>query len=396
MADYLTVKQLIYLVDTRLLNDAAKNTEVNFHAKKLSGQLLFKLLLLSILDDSKISLRIMEQLFSTGRFKAFAKTEVGETVRFNSISERLSNINKEFFEQMFNQVFQLCRAQLGSDAPSELSLRLFDSTVISTSTKLLRHGMVNGAKDKMGEHSIRQIKFTVGLQDGLPQKVLFFNSQKHLAEDITLREILMQSQFEPNEVAVFDRGLKKRKTFQELKNNNILFVTRINPTTNLKIIKDVSLTTGLQTQSLAIQGDQIIHLYADRKMQLKEPFRLIKAKSLQSNEDIWFITNIEESIPAETITEIYRCRWEIEIFFKFLKQYFHIKHFLSYSENGLQVVMYMSMIAALLVLTFKKKNKIEGYKIAKCRFCEDLNFEITRDIVDICGGNPSASHLFSP
>jgi hypothetical protein len=391
----ITVRELVSMVDTRMLDEVATLTDVNFQVKKLSGQVIFKLLLLAILDDTKVSLRIMEDLFSTMRFKVFAKTNNDESTRFNSISDRLSRIDASFFATIFEQTFSLCQSQFGKNAPDGLGLRLFDSTVISASAKLLKHGMINGLADKSGEHGIRQIKFTIGLQEGMPQKILLFNEQQHLGEDVTLREILLQSAFEPNEVAVFDRGLKKRKTFQELKDKGILFVTRINPSKNIEVIKEFSVVPGTQTNSLQIHSDQLVYLYHEKKVKLKEPFRLVKAASLQRDETLWFLTNIEENIPAATITEIYKQRWAIEVFFKFIKQHLHLKHFLSYTENGIKVIMYMSMIAAILLLNYKKKNELNGYKRVKYRFVEELDSEIVREIVLICGGDPGKSPLFS-
>ena len=51
-------------------------------------------------------------------------------------------------------------------------------------------------------------------------------------------------------------------------------------------------------------------------------------------------------------------------------------------------MMYMSMIAAILLLTYKKENNIQGYKIAKIQFTEELDMEIIKETVIICGGNP--------
>jgi hypothetical protein len=387
MSKQLTVKELISLVDTHLLDEVAEMTDVNHQVKKLSGQTIFKLLLMSLLDNTKVSLRVLEQLFSNSRFKVYAATAAGEHTRFNSLSDRLSHINVAFFAELFRRTYVLCQGHLGKSAVEGLQIRPFDSTVITASSRLMRHGML---KD-----SLRQIKFTVGLKGGLPSDVLFFNDQQHLAEDLTLREILMQASFEPDQVAVFDRGLKKRVTFQELKNNGIFFVTRINPTKSMDVIRSREIADPL-TRTLKITSDQDVYLYHRDKRKLNEPFRLVKATSLENEGPLWFITNLDEEVSAAEITEIYRHRWEIEVFFKFIKQQLHVRHFLSYSENGVQVMMYMSMIAAMLLLTYKSKNQIKGYKIAKYQFVNDLDMEIIREIVLMCGGDPAKSPLFSP
>ncbi len=83
------------------------------------------------------------------------------------------------------------------------------------------------------------------------------------------------------------------------------------------------------------------------------------------------------------------------MFFKFIKQHLHFKHFLNYSENGIKVIMYMTMIVAILILIYKKTNEIKSYKIAKYEFTEELNMEIIKEIVVICDGDPNKSPLFN-
>ncbi len=67
----------------------------------------------------------------------------------------------------------------------------------------------------------------------------------------------------------------------------------------------------------------------------------------------------------------------------------------SRSENGIKVMIYMTMILALLIIVFKKRNKISSYKIAKLRFEIQLDNLLMREIVVLCGGDPNnAIHLW--
>lgn len=68
---------------------------------------------------------------------------------------------------------------------------------------------------------------------------------------------------------------------------------------------------------------------------------------------------------AEEITTIYKLRWQIEMFFKFIKQHLNFSHLLNRSENGIKVVMYVTMITAILIAQCKKINNLKGYKIVK-------------------------------
>ena len=114
--------------------------------------------------------------------------------------------------------------------------------------------------------------------------------------------------------------------------------------------------------------------------------RLIKARRKKGDEPIYFLTNITD-MAASKITEIYRRRWDIEVFFRFIKQELNFSTLLTYNENGIKVMMYMILITAMMILIYKKVNKIEGYKIAKLTFIDELQIEITKEIVIACGGD---------
>jgi len=388
-----SVKSILGLIDDNLLDNLAEETGVDFNIKKLSGKVIFKLLLMTILDDSKASLRIMEKIYLSNKFKQYSGLDKEDSIKFNSLSERLSLIKESYFEKIFTHLIHNYRSSIRKDLDKQF-IRQFDSTSISLSGKLLKKGMVNGLKNKQNAHTHKQIKFTVGLYQNLPSSVQFYNEQKYLAEDETLKQAVLKSCIASNEIAVFDRGIKARKTYQEFSQQNIQFVTRINPTKNIKILQQNALPIVLETDTLTIVSDEIVHLYYAKKMKLKEPIRLIKALSKSTNEMLYFLTNIED-LTAIEVTEIYRQRWDIEVFFKFIKQHLHFKHFFSYNENGIKVMMYMTLIAAILLLLYKKQNAIEGYKIAKFCFVEELELEIIKEIVVFCGGDPSKSPLLN-
>lgn len=389
----ISVNSLLEMIDNEVLEAIAIETKVNYKSKKLSGEVVFKLLLMSILDNTKISLRIMEKTFSNNLFKLYSGIEKKETIKYNSISERLSVINCNYFEKIYCHVFKLSKKYFTTGL-DEYHIRQFDSTSLSISGKLLKKGMVNGAKNKNGDHRNNQVKFTIGLLNNLPEIVNFYNEQKYLAEDLTLSQTILESAIGENEIAVFDRGLKKRAFFKAFNDEKILFVTRINPTKSIKVIEQNLLNVTEETETLMLISDEKVNLYNEGKILFREPFRLIKSKSKKTNEDIYFLTNIED-LNASEITEIYKRRWEIEVFFKFIKQHLHFKHFLNYSENGIKVTMYMTMIVAILILIYKKENEIKSYKIAKYEFTEELNMEIIKEIVVICDGDPSKSKLFN-
>ncbi len=103
---------------------------------------------------------------------------------------------------------------------------------------------------------------------------------------------------------------------------------------------------------------------------------------------MYFISNIED-LTKEDITEIYKMRWDIEVFFRFLKQELNFSHLVSRSHNGILVMLYMTLITAMLLLVYKQVNEVTGYKIAKIKFINELDQELMKEIIIACNGDPN-------
>jgi hypothetical protein len=391
----INVKQLLNCIPCEKFTQVAEVTGVNHQVKKLNGEVVFKLLLMSVLSSEKISLRVMEDLYKSKRFRLLAELDTASTTRHTSLSDRLMNIKAQYFEQLFDIAYQQLSSNYPTEEISKHHILRYDSTCISASAKLLKTGIINGQPDKAGVHQLKQVKVSIGFDGIITRKVKIYNQQKHAADDEVLRETILESKKEKNEIVVFDRGLKKRKTFAEIADQDKLFVTRIAATKTYDIIKTIADVSGKQTDTLKLISDEQVYLYHEGHIKFKVPFRLIRAQSLQSRERLFFVTNILD-MDAQTITEIYKRRWDIEVFFKFLKQEMNFKHFISYSENGIKVMIYVTLIAAMLIMIYKKINDLESFKRAKKLFIEELDTELIRQIVVLCGGNPDASPYLKP
>ena len=116
-------------------------------------------------------------------------------------------------------------------------------------------------------------------------------------------------------------------------------------------------------------------------------FRLVIVQSkVEQDKQFYLLTNDFE-ISAKEIAQAYRRRWDIEVFFRFLKQEMNVSHLVSLNKNGIQVMLYMTLIVAMLILIYKKANKI-GYKTAKRRFSMEIRDLAIAIIVVQCGGDP--------
>jgi hypothetical protein len=357
-------------------------TGVDHYSKKLQGEVIFKLLLYCIVSHKDNSLCTMESAYEKIAFQLLNQKHNQGSVRFSSISERLSNINVAFFEKIYSNCIDAYKKDIGNDG---LNLIRFDSTIIALSTRLLEIGyqLQGGDAEKF-----KQLKFTIGFSD-IPEIVHFFHEQKYTSENVALKQtITKQAEIESKTIKVFDRGITARNTYDEFTEKDIRFVTRLNTNARHKTIRlNDDSVYPFETSTLTIVNDTWCYLYKSNKQKTKHPVRRIEAIRIEDNEPVVFVTNIH-NLSAADITEIYKRRWDIEVFFKFIKQLLNFKHLLNRSENGIKVVLYVTMIAAILLIAYKKTNHLKGFKIAKQKFEQELETIILKDLIVMCGGNP--------
>jgi IS4 transposase len=166
-------------------------------------------------------------------------------------------------------------------------------------------------------------------------------------------------------------------------------VSRLKDNARYKKIKELAEVKGRIVGELCLEEDLEVQLAAKSTRWLKPRFRLISATHQKSGARLMFITNIDaDKMSAEEITEVYRKRWDIQVFFRFIKQELNAKHFLSRDKNGITVVMYMIMILATMLLIYKLSNKLSGYKIVKIQFKHELEMELIKELIIWCGGDP--------
>lgn len=198
----------------------------------------------------------------------------------------------------------------------------------------------------------------------------FSKDQKYLSEDNALPElVLSKKQKKALNIAIFDRGIQRKQNFIDFHQQGIYFISRLS-TQKVFVKKELPLIDK-HTSSLTIVSDQII-IFASNEGLKKEtattPFRLSTGKRNDTKQEMKFLTNAH-FLSAKEITELYKSRWEIETFFKFIKQELNFKHLLSRSENGIKVVMYLT---AILLTLYKKFNHIVGWIVAKMKFLDEL------------------------
>jgi|SRR5215213_8212755 len=225
--------------------------------------------------------------------------------------------------------------------------------------------------------------------------VKVFTDQSHLNENIALSELINEADCIEGNVVVFDRGIQTRSSFESFIDSGKWFITRSKLDIRCKVCETNDIAEKPAGSTVTIISDHIGKLISGKQKDTKHLYRVIKANIDSSNEAIGFVTNMLKE-DVYQIAAWYKQRWEIETFFKFIKQHLNVTHLVSRDANGIKVMIYMTMILAILIIAYKKINKIKSFKIAKLRLEIELENEMIKAIVMLCGGDPNkAANYFS-
>lgn len=385
--DGIGVSDLLKLIPEDLLLDLAAETQVDYQVKKLYGRNVFNLLLYGLIDGERVGLRSLQDFYNSRKFKALFKMPgTTKSAKFNSLSARLATMNVSFFEKAYESIYEQC--SLLYDEPS-LSLKYkitrVDSTMVCQTANKLEQG-INVGRKKDGK---KQIKYTISLTDMFPSSVEVFTQQNFISENLTIPQaILKVLDKSQDNVFVFDRGVSSRDTFCDLDQKDCSFVTRLHVGARHVALMDMNTPTELVVRNLTVLKDQCVYLYKTGTNVVEHPFRLIQTQN-EKGTPYWFLSN-RFDLTCEEIILIYKKRWDIEVFFRFIKQELNFSHFISVNENGIKILLYMTLILAMLILIYKRINGF-GYKTAKRRFAMELGDIIDDLMIERSGGDPNTA-----
>jgi hypothetical protein len=175
--------------------------------------------------------------------------------------------------------------------------------------------------------------------------------------DGKLHEVSILDQLvpEPGAFYIMDRGFLDFARLYRLHQAGSFFVTRAKSNTKAerRYSRPVDRSTGLVCDQTIILTGQ----YSPRDYET--PLRRIRFRDPKTAKTLVFLTN-NFTLPAFTITELYRCRWQVELFFKWIKQHLRIKAFFGTSENAVKSQIWIAVSVYVLVAIVRKRLKLPG------------------------------------
>jgi hypothetical protein len=224
------------------------------------------------------------------------------------------------------------------------NLYVFDSTTITLFQEVM-HGVGIRSLNGKRKGGIKVHTLLKSDQD-VPTMIRFSPSAQ--GDSRFLKEVKLPA----GSIIVFDRGYNHYPTLNRFTEQGSSWVTRLRKDAVFKIVEKRDVSEPQQYKGI-LRDREIILGHDHNKKSTKVRARLINYKDPQTGKQLEFLSNNFRMAPA-TIAELYRKRWQIEVLFKRLKQNYPLKYFLGDSENAIQIQIWCSLIADMILKIIKK------------------------------------------
>lgn len=221
------------------------------------------------------------------------------------------------------------------------------------------------------------VKLHIGVNhDGyLPEFVSITDGKCH---DITAARTLRLPR---GSIVAMDRGYTDYSWYNALNSGGISFVTRQRKNANYRVLNRCDVI-----KSKGITSDQTIQLTGFKARNCTVPLRRIGYRDPETGKHYVFLTN-NFQLAAKTIAEIYKSRWQIELFFKWIKQNLKIKSFLGTSKNAVMTQIWIAMCIYLILAWLKFSSQLNASLQQILRLLQ-LNLFERRDLMALLRGDP--------
>jgi hypothetical protein len=218
-----------------------------------------------------------------------------------------------------------------------------DSTTIDLCLSLFPWAPFRATKAAVKVHTL------LDLRGSIPAFVHLSDGRFH---DIHVLDMLA---FEPGAFYVVDRGYQDFARFYAIHQAGAFFVTRA------KVRMDARRVYSMPTDrtSGVICDQRVAHAGFYGSRHYPEQFRRIRFNDPESGKRLVFITN-NTTLPALTICALYKSRWQVELFFKWIKQHLRIKRFLGNSENAVKTQIWCAVATYVLIAIIKKQLQLHA------------------------------------
>jgi len=292
---------------------------------------------------------------------------ISETPKKSTLAYANENRPWELYQTVFRQLLEKCQAEVAGRGGRKKfrfknKLMSLDGSIIDLSAT-----MFDWAKYRRTKGAIK-LHLLLDHNGYLPSFAVVTEGKR------SELEVARSLRLEAGTILVIDRGYNDFDWFAEMTREGVFFVTRMKTNTVYAIEEECEVPGQRQ-----VLRDQIISLPALRKAG-EEPvlFRRIEFWNEDKREILVFFTNLLH-LAASTIAAIYKERWEVELFFKALKQTLQVKTFLGTSANAVKTQIWTALIA-MLILKYLQMKSTFGWSLSNLAALLRQQLFIFRDL----------------
>lgn len=267
---------------------------------------------------------------------------IGEVVAKSTLTKANENRSYLIYQELAMLLITEAKQLYLNDDDLEVSLKgnvfAIDATTIDLCLSTFYWATFRSTKGGIKLHT------QIDLKTSIPEFILFSNASVH---DVNVLDVIP---FEANSFYVMDRGYVDYKRLYKIHLCGAFFVTRAKDNMNYR-----RLYSRPKDKSAGIIYDQIImmnNFYASRDY--PQRMRRIKFNDAETGKVLVFLTN-NFNLTANEVAQLYKHRWKIELFFKWIKQHLKIKSFWGHSENAVKTQVWIAVSVYVLVAIAKKR-----------------------------------------
>ena len=285
------------------------------------------------------SLRDIEVCLTSHQAKLFHMGLKAPPAR-STLADALNQRDWRIYHALAQRLIVRARALYAQDSVLELDASVYalDATTIDLCLSLFEWAPFRSTKAAIKLHTL------LDLRGAIPAFIHISDGKLH---DVNVLDILP---VEPGAFYVMDRGYLDFERLYAMHQAGAFFVTRAKAGMDARRV--YSTATDRTSGVICDQRIKLNGFYSAKNY--PEHLRRIRFKDLESGKTLVFLTN-NTTLPALTIAALYKSRWQVELFFKWIKQHLRIKRFLGTSENAVKTQIWCAVSTYVLIAILKKE-----------------------------------------
>lgn len=345
------IGQLFSFIPSAIIKDAVSEHNSDFYYKTLTTQRQLAFLLYGVITRCRSLNGLCKNLiFLEDRLMYLG---INKLPASSTLSDANINRNSDVFGKIYHLLYQFYKHDLSDSFAQFFTQKevdaskviLFDATTISLFVDIFK-GVGRNPIDGRKKGGLK-IQATMPLDGSVPDVI---HLHPACSND---KNFLGQLNHPKGTIYVFDKGYVNFNKYEEWTEEGIFYVTRINDNASYQVIES-KINDVIEYAGGGIIKEETILLKINEDKHHKA--RLVTYKDPLTNNILKFVSNMHDC-SALTITLLYKCRWNMEVLFKQLKQNFELRHFYSDSAEGIKSQIWIALIANLLFTVIHKRIK---------------------------------------